>query len=301
MSSGSERGFRLREPRDVDLPDQVPPFRGHRSARLVAAVPVLHLIHLDIPAGDRDHEGVAHVRRGLRRDLVLEDRRVRRLGHPPEDEKVRLPARYPGAFRFHRGWVPSDGLARRQESTRWNDKALFGRFSELILGRNQSSNQAPQEQRTASEVTWTPHRGHANTYSLAPPEGPNPRHGGWIRRGGRARPGIAFIRVDPSGATREGGAAVLAAIEFEGRELAALPTQDPRHRAQIRHAFVDLGRRVHILPHTPLQRHEDHALESSAHRAFVPSPIRQNWQTMIIRTNSIRTPSARDPAREWFK
>src|SRR5439155_17833687 len=64
MSSGSERGFRLREPRDVDLPDQVPPFRGHRSARLVAAVPVLHLIHLDIPAGDRDHEGVAHVRRG---------------------------------------------------------------------------------------------------------------------------------------------------------------------------------------------------------------------------------------------
>jgi len=24
-------------------------------------------------------------------------------------------------------------------------------------------------------VTWTPHRGHAYTYSLAPPEGPNPR------------------------------------------------------------------------------------------------------------------------------
>src|SRR5438876_10232678 len=50
MPSGSERGFRLREPRDVDLPDQVPPFRRHRSDRLVAAVPVLHLIHLDIPA-----------------------------------------------------------------------------------------------------------------------------------------------------------------------------------------------------------------------------------------------------------
>src|SRR5207249_814293 len=60
-------------------------------------------VHLDVTARNRDHEGVAHVRRGLRGDLVLEDRRVRRLGHPPEDEIVRLPAGHPGAFRFHRG------------------------------------------------------------------------------------------------------------------------------------------------------------------------------------------------------
>src|SRR3989475_12484027 len=37
----SEGRFRLREPRDVDLSDEVPPFRGHRGARFVAAVPVL--------------------------------------------------------------------------------------------------------------------------------------------------------------------------------------------------------------------------------------------------------------------
>src|SRR2546427_9667428 len=54
----SERGFRLREPRNVDLPDQVPPFRGHRGAGFVAAVPVLHLGPLDGPARTRDHEGV---------------------------------------------------------------------------------------------------------------------------------------------------------------------------------------------------------------------------------------------------
>src|SRR5437867_2745535 len=171
----SEGRFRLREPRDVDLPDEIAPFRGHRCARFVAAVPVLDLVHLDVATRDRDHEGVSHVRRGLGGDLVLEDRRVRRLGHPPEDQIVRLPARYPGAFRFHLGLGSFRRGPSSKESTRWTDKGLFGRISELILGRSQSSNQAPQEQRTASEATWTPHRGHAYTYSLAPPEGSNPR------------------------------------------------------------------------------------------------------------------------------
>src|SRR2546428_452219 len=97
----------------VDLPAQVPPFRGHRCAGFVAAVPVLHLVHLDVAARDRDHQGVAHVRRGLGGDLVLEDGRVRRLGHPPEDQIVCPPARDPGAFRFHRGFLATRDFRRR--------------------------------------------------------------------------------------------------------------------------------------------------------------------------------------------
>src|SRR2546422_9507243 len=55
-----EGWLRLREPRHVDLPDQVPPFRGHRCAGFVAAVPVLQLVPLDVPAPERyPHGGAA--------------------------------------------------------------------------------------------------------------------------------------------------------------------------------------------------------------------------------------------------
>src|SRR3989442_14418760 len=69
----SEGGFRLREPRDVDLPDEVPPFCGHRRAGFVAAVPVLDLVHLYVAARDRDHEGLAPVPRGPCGDSGPED------------------------------------------------------------------------------------------------------------------------------------------------------------------------------------------------------------------------------------
>src|SRR5881296_1908021 len=67
------------------------------------------------------------------------------------------------AFRFHRGSLRGRSISVVERWTRSYDKGLLGRFSVLILWRNQSSNQAPHEQRTASEATWTPHRGHAYT------------------------------------------------------------------------------------------------------------------------------------------
>src|SRR6266571_1146136 len=116
-----------------------------------------------------------------------------------------------------------------------------------------------------------------------------------------ARPRFAVASIDAARAARERRAAVLASIEFERRELAALPTEDPRHRPQIRDDFVEVSRRVRVLTRALLQHCRTTSLRSPAHRAIRPSPIRQDLQAVIIRTGSVRTPREEDPGREWFK
>src|SRR3989304_10460854 len=75
----SQRGLGLGEPGHVNLSDEVPPFCGHRLAGFVSTVPVRDLVHLHVATGDRDHEGIADVRRRFCRDLVLEDCGIGRL------------------------------------------------------------------------------------------------------------------------------------------------------------------------------------------------------------------------------
>src|SRR5438132_4695488 len=79
-SRGLQGGRSLLGPWNLDLTEDVPPFRGHRLARFVSAVPVQHGVDLGVPPGQGDHERVAHTRGGLRRDAVLEqDRKSTRL------------------------------------------------------------------------------------------------------------------------------------------------------------------------------------------------------------------------------
>ena len=128
-----------------------------------------------------------------------------------------------------------------------------------------------------------------------------PRRGRRLRRRRRARPRFAVASVDAAGAPGERGAAVLASIEFERRELAALPTEDPRHRPQIRDELVEVSRRVRVLIRALLQHRWTTSHRSPAHRGVLPSPIRQDLQAVIIRTGSVRTLREEDPGREWFK
>src|SRR2546428_6925418 len=127
------------------------------------------------------------------------------------------------------------------------------------------------------------------------------RRGCLPRRRRCARPRFAVASIDAARAPGERGAAVLASIEFERRQLAALPTEDPRHRPEIRDDFVEVSRRVRVLARALLQHRWTTSLRSPAHRGVLPSPIRQDLQAVIIRTGSVRTPREEDLGREWFK
>jgi len=71
--------------------------------------------------------------------------------------------------------------------------------------------------------------------------------GGRLRSRRGPRPRFAIAPVDAARAAGEGRTAVLAPVEFKRRELAALPTEDPRNRAQTRHDLVEVSWRLQVL------------------------------------------------------
>ena len=105
-------------------------------------------------------------------------------------------------------------------------------------------------------------------------EGTLRRRGGRLRNRRRPRPRFASAPVGAARAAGECGTAVLASVEFKRCELAALPTEDPRHRAQTRHDLVEISRRLQILMRPSLQHRRNPPFRLPAHRAVRPSPIR---------------------------
>src|SRR5438309_2033092 len=85
----SRQWIPLGSPGDARLPQTVAPFRRERRTFFVAPVPVDDLVDSDPVPGDRDHERIPHTRRRFCRLLVVEERGVGSLGHPPDDEIVR--------------------------------------------------------------------------------------------------------------------------------------------------------------------------------------------------------------------
>src|SRR2546428_7402364 len=85
----SRQWISLGSPGDARLPQTVAPFRRERRTFFVAPVPVDDLVDSDPVPGDRDHERIPHTRRRFCRLLVVEERGVGSLGHPPDDEIVR--------------------------------------------------------------------------------------------------------------------------------------------------------------------------------------------------------------------
>src|SRR5256885_10573380 len=66
--------------------------------------------------------------------------------------------------------------------------------------------------------------------------------------------------VRASRAAREGGAAMLATVQIEGRELSAFPTEDPRQGPERLHDAVDVAART--TPSRPwTHRSEEHTSE----------------------------------------
>src|SRR5256712_9896241 len=120
------------------------------------------------------------------------------------------------------------------------------------------------------------------------------RRRGHSGRRRRTRPRFAIAPVDAARASGECGPAVPASVEFKRRELGALQTGDPGHRAQARHELVEVSWRVQILTRPSLQPRRNPPLRSPAHRAVRPSPIRQNMHAVIIRTGSVPTPWVED-------
>src|SRR2546422_2394019 len=79
-------------PGEATLPHEFPPLRRHRTTFLIPAMPVDTRLDFRVRSFERDQDRVPDVRGGLRRDAVLEDRGVRILRHPPDNEETR-PAR----------------------------------------------------------------------------------------------------------------------------------------------------------------------------------------------------------------
>src|SRR3989449_2390774 len=94
-------------PGEANLPHEPPPFRRHRSAFLIPAKPVDDRFDFRVRPFERDQDRVPDVRGGLRRDAVLEDRGVRILRHPPDNEETRLARSCAPALRGHVGPIPS--------------------------------------------------------------------------------------------------------------------------------------------------------------------------------------------------
>jgi len=131
-------------------------------------------------------------------------------------------------------------------------------------------------------------------------EGTLRRRSGRLRRRRRPRPRLAIATVDAARAAGERGTAVLASVEFERRELAALPTEDSRHRAQTRHDLVEVSRRLQHLMRPTLQHRRNPLWCSGASRCpaitYSPKLARPDNQDRF-RPHSM----GRRPPREWFK
>src|SRR5205809_7656230 len=95
---GLQGGWFLRGQSDLELSEDVAPLGGHRLAIVVPSVPILDGVDPRVPPGDGDHQGVADAGGSFRRNLIVEDGRVRHLGHPPHDE-VRVAFHVAGLLR----------------------------------------------------------------------------------------------------------------------------------------------------------------------------------------------------------
>src|SRR5205823_3865155 len=83
---GLQGGWFLRGQSDLELSEDVAPLGGHRLAILVPSVPIVNGVDLRVLPGDGDHQRIPDARGGFRRNLIVEDGRVRHLGHPPDNE-----------------------------------------------------------------------------------------------------------------------------------------------------------------------------------------------------------------------
>src|SRR5947207_22546 len=110
---GLQGGWFLRGQSDLELSEDVAPLGGHRLTIVVPSVPILDGVDPRVPPGDSDHQGVADARGSFRRNLIVEDGRVRYLGHPPHDE-VRVAFHVAGLLR--REAVPGTQVQNRPPS-----------------------------------------------------------------------------------------------------------------------------------------------------------------------------------------
>src|SRR6266545_4354926 len=94
--------------------------------------------------------------------------------------------------------------------------------------------------------------------------------------------------IGASRPTGECRSAVLTVIEFERRQLAAFPAEDPRHRAELGHDLVHVRVASAAEVDVPyaLRHRRLTSLRAAAHRGFRASHIRQNWRGLRIRSES---------------
>jgi len=126
------------------------------------------------------------------------------------------------------------------------------------------------------------------------------RRRGDLGRRRRTRTRFAIAPVDAARAAGECGTAVLASVEFKRRELAALPTKDPWHRAQSRHELIEVSRRLQICTRPSLQHRRNRPFGRGASRcsAITYSPKLAGGDNQDrFRPHSM----GRRPPREWFK